>query len=237
MAEVPEDLAPRRFSPGQRALYLALRLLALGVTKAWFRIDVDGMRNLPPSGGYILAPAHRSNLDAVLIQVVTRRQLRLMGKDSLWKAGRFWGWVLTSLGGFPVARGTADRAALRTAQNLLEAGEPVVLFPEGTRQSGPRIQTLFDGPAFLAARCQVPIIPVGIGGSEAAMGKGAKIPRPRKVTFVFGAPLLPPAPTDTGRVARRRVQELTSELYTAVQDQFDQAQSRAGQPVLADPEA
>lgn len=237
MTDEAVALAPRRFSLGQRVLYLVLRFLALGLAKVWFRVDVDGMRNLPPSGGYIIAPAHRSNLDAVLLQVVTRRQLRLMGKDSLWKVGRFPGWVLTSLGGFPVARGTADRAALRTAQDLLEAGEPVVLFPEGTRQSGPSIQPLFDGPAFLAARCQVPIIPVGIGGSEAAMGKGVKIPRPRKITFVFGAPLLPPEPSDGGRVARRRVQALTAELYTAVQEHFDQAQRRVGQPVLADPEA
>ena len=223
-------------SRSQRLIYVVLRVFAVGLAKVYFRVELTGTRNLPPSGGYIIAPAHRSNLDAVLIQVVTRRMIRLMGKDSLWKAGRFWSWLLTGLGGFPVARGTADRLALRTAQHLLEQGEPVVLFPEGTRQSGPVIQALFDGPAFLASRTGVPIIPVGIGGSEAAMGKGAKLPKPRKITFVFGAPLLPPE-REGGRAPRRQVQELTAELHGRVQEVFDDAQRSAGQPVPAGDEA
>lgn len=217
-------------SRGQRLIYVVLRGLALGLLKLYFRVEVEGARNLPPSGACIVAPAHRSNLDAVLIQAVTRRQARLMGKDSLWSAGRFWAWLLTALGGFPVARGTADRTALRAAQGMLERGEPLVLFPEGTRQSGPRIQPLYDGPAFLAARTGAPIIPVGIGGSESAMGKGSKIPKPRKITIVFGAPLLPPEP-DGGRIPRRRIQELTTDLYGRVQGLLDEAQRRAGQPV------
>lgn len=217
-------------SRGQRLIYVVVRTIALGLLKLYFRVEVEGARNLPPSGACIIAPAHRSNLDAVLIQAVTSRQARLMGKDSLWRAGRFWAWLLTALGGFPVARGTADRVALRAAQGMLERGEPLVLFPEGTRQSGPRIQPLFDGPAFLAARTGAPIIPVGIGGSESAMGKGSKIPKPRKITIVFGAPLLAPEP-DGRRIPRRRIQELTTDLYGRVQGLFDEAQRRAGQPV------
>lgn len=230
----PEWDAP--LSRGQQLLYTVIRSIAVVVFRFYFRVAVHGIGNLPPSGGYILAPAHRSNLDAVLVQAITRRQLRLMGKDSLWKAGRFWAWLLTALGGFPVARGTADRASLRAAQRMLERGEPLVLFPEGTRQFGPEIQPLFDGPAFLANRTGVPIIPVGVGGSEAAMGKGVKIPKPRKIVFVIGAPMLPPAREPGSRVPRRVVQEMTDELHVRVQDLFDDAQRRAGQPVR-DPSA
>lgn len=213
-------------------IYLAIRALAVVVFRLYFRLRSEGLANLPPSGGYILAPIHRSNLDAVLVQAVTRRQVRLMGKDSLWKAGRFWAWLLTALGGFPVARGTADRASLRAAQGMLERGEPLVLVPEGTRQFGPDVQSLFDGPAFLSHRTGVPIIPVGIGGSERAMGKGAKIPKPTKIVFVFGAPMIPPGRDEGGRVPRRLVQETTAELHGRVQEVFDQAQRRAGQPVV-----
>jgi 1-acyl-sn-glycerol-3-phosphate acyltransferase len=241
MADTPEPseaAAPGWDAPisrGQHLLYLVIRTFALAVFRVYFRVQVEGIRNLPPSGSYILAPVHRSNLDAVLIQALTRRQLRLMGKDSLWNAGRFWAWLLTALGGFPVARGTADRAALRAAQGMIERGEPLVLFPEGTRQFGPEIQPLFDGPAFLANRTGVPIIPVGIGGSEAAMGKGAKIPKPGRIVFVIGPPMLPPVREPGSRVPRRLVQETTAELYTKVQELFDEAQRRAGQPVPEHP--
>lgn len=221
----------RPIGRGQRALYVVLRFVAVGIARVYFRVQVEGLRNLPPSGGYVLAPVHRSNLDAVLIQVITRRQLRLMGKDSLWKAGRFPSWLLSGLGGFPVARGTADRASLRAAQRMVERGEPLVLFPEGTRQSGPVVQELFDGPAFVAGRTGVPIIPVGIGGSEAAMGKGVKIPRPRRIVFVFGPPILPPETTPGARVPRRQVAELTATLHDEVQRLFDEAQRLAGRPV------
>jgi 1-acyl-sn-glycerol-3-phosphate acyltransferase len=230
----PEWDAP--ISRGQRSLYLLIRAVAQVVFRLYFRLQVEGVRNLPPSGAYILAPVHRSNLDAVLVQAITRRQVRLMGKDSLWKAGRFWAWLLTALGGFPVARGTADRASLRAAQRMLERGEPLVLFPEGTRQFGPHVQPLFDGPAFLANRTGVPIIPVGIGGSESAMGKGAKIPKPKKIVFVFGAPMLPPERESGSRVPRRQVQLTTAELHTKVQEVFDEAQRRSGQAVPEHPD-
>jgi 1-acyl-sn-glycerol-3-phosphate acyltransferase len=228
----PEWDAP--ISRGQHLIYLVIRAIVWALFKLYFRVDVRGLGNLPPSGSYILAPAHRSNLDAIVVQAMTRRQLRLMGKDSLWKAGRFWAWLFTALGGFPVARGTADRAALRAAQRMLERGEALVLFPEGTRQSGPEIQPLFDGPAFLATRTGVPIVPVGIGGSEAAMGKGVKIPKPRKLVIVIGAPILPPERDEGARVPRRVVQELTDDLKVRVQELFDEAQRLAGQPVPAD---
>ncbi len=122
--------------------------------------------------------------------LVTPRRLRYMGKESLWK-GRFGAWFLTALGGFPVKRGTADREALRACQEVLERGEPLVLFPEGTRQFGPETQHFFDGAAFLACRTGAPIVPVGLGGTEAAMPKGSKMVHPVKMTIVIGEPLVP----------------------------------------------
>ena len=70
---------------------------------------------------------------------------------------------------------------------MLEAGEPLVLFPEGERKSGPVVQPLFDGAAYVALKAGVPIVPVGIGGSERVMPKGAKFIYPRKVHVIVGA--------------------------------------------------
>ena len=72
-----------------------------------------------------------------------------------------------------MTRGSADREALRRCVAVLEAGEPLVLFPEGERKSGPTVQPLFDGAVYVALRAGVPIVPVGIGGSERVMPKGA----------------------------------------------------------------
>jgi 1-acyl-sn-glycerol-3-phosphate acyltransferase len=193
-----------------------------------FRAEVTGRQNLPPSGPYLVSPVHRSNLDTFLLPIITRRNLRAMGKDSLWKAGAFWGWLLTSLGGFPVARGTADRASLRAAEVVVERGEPLIMFPEGTRRTGPHVWELFNGPAFVSARTGTPIVPIGIGGSERAMGKGVTIPRPRKITFIIGEPILPPAREEGARVPRRVVKELSEELHSRIQDLFDEAQRQAG---------
>ena len=99
-----------------------------------------------------------------------------MGKDSLWKFAPI-GWLLSALGAFPVTRGTADREALKRCIAVLEMGEPLVLFPEGTRQSGPMVMPLFDGAAYIAVKAGVPIIPLGIGGSEKVMPKGKKMRR------------------------------------------------------------
>jgi len=130
------------------------------------------------------------------------------------------------MGAFPVRRGTADREALRQCMEVIREGEPLVLFPEGTRQSGPIVQPLFEGAAFVAGRTQVPIVPVGIGGSERAMPKGSKVIRPVKVVMVVGAPLDPPAPaTEGGRPSRRAVHEVTERLHAEIQALFDAAQS------------
>ena len=81
------------------------------------------------------------------------------------------GSFLESIGAFPVHREGADRLALDRSQDVLERGDALILFPEGTRRSGPLVEELHEGAAFLAARTGAPIVPIGIGGSAAAMPK------------------------------------------------------------------
>jgi 1-acyl-sn-glycerol-3-phosphate acyltransferase len=149
-----------------------------------------------------------------------------MGKASMWKYKPF-GWLFTALGSYPVHRGTADRDALRKTIEILETGEAVVIFPEGTRQSGPLVQPLFEGAAYVAVRAGVPIVPVGIGGSELAMPKGSKFLKPVKVHIIVGPPLVPPLVEGGSRAPRRVVHELTEELHGRLQELFDAAQARA----------
>jgi 1-acyl-sn-glycerol-3-phosphate acyltransferase len=179
----------------------------------------------------VLAPVHRSNIDTPLVAGVTPSDRRLcyMGKDSMWRH-KVPGWLFTGLGGFPVKRGMADRAALRLCLDVLNRGEPLVVFPEGGRRSGPVIGEISEGAAYLAIRAGVPIVPVGIGGSERAMTKGSWKLRPVRTSVVIGPPLYPPvAGAGSGRAPRRVVHELTERLRAEMQRLFDEAQARVGE--------
>ncbi|MFP3899839.1 MAG: lysophospholipid acyltransferase family protein [Acidimicrobiia bacterium] len=207
--------------------YATLQALVVAVTKLWFRLEIVGREKVPAHGPFVLAPVHRSNIDFMLVGAVTRRRMRYMGKASIWK-WRASNWFISMMGAFPVHRGTADRDALRTSLEVIGNGEPLVMFPEGTRQSGPELAPTFDGPAYVASRTGVPLVPVGIGGSEQAMPRGAKFIRPRKVVMVVGDPIVPPATEGGGRVPRRVVRELTEQLDEAIQGVYDEARRRAG---------
>jgi 1-acyl-sn-glycerol-3-phosphate acyltransferase len=208
------------------AFYAVVRFLVVDVFAGlWNRTEVVGAERVPATGPFILAPVHRSNMDTPYAAATTRRRLRFMGKDSLWKQ-KMPGWMLSALGGFPVSRGTADREALQRCAAVLAAGEPLVVFPEGERKSGPVVQPLFEGAAFLAARARVPIVPVGIGGSERAMPKGARFIRPTKVVVVVGEPMRIEA-DDGVRVPRPAMRDLTARLHAELQRLFDTAQIRA----------
>jgi 1-acyl-sn-glycerol-3-phosphate acyltransferase len=227
---VPAGRAPgSEMSPVQRALYTIVQNALVLVSKVYFRLEVHGREHIPPGGAFIISPSHRSNLDTPLLGVVTKRRMRYMGKESLWKS-RALGWLLSTLGGFPVRRGAADREAIRASVEVLRRGEALVMFPEGTRQTGPKIEEMRDGPAYLACRQQVPIVPVGLAGTEAAMPKGSKLIRPVKMVFVIGPPIVPPSIDEGSRVPRRVVRETTDRLRHAIQDVFDDARQRAGFP-------
>jgi 1-acyl-sn-glycerol-3-phosphate acyltransferase len=205
--------------------YRGLRALCHGVNRAYWRVTVEGAEVVPATGPVILAPVHRSNIDFLVVSEVTRRKLFYMAKDSLWKAPRF-GTFLESIGAFPVHREGADRLALDRAQDVLERGEALFLFPEGTRRSGPVVEDLHEGAAFLAARTGAPIIPIGIGGSDKAMPKGSKMVRPVKIALVVGQPLAAPARSAKGRVPRHQVHALTEQLQVELQSLYDQAQKK-----------
>ena len=219
-----------------RVLYRVARALCVGFCRTWLRMRVEGLENVPQSGAYIVAPVHRSYIDTPIVSVITKRRLRYMGKDSLWKKQPA-AWVLSALGGFPVSRGTADREALKRCIAVLEAGEPLVLFPEGERKSGPVIHPLFDGAVYVALKAGVPIVPVGIGGSERVMPKKAKFVYPRKVHVEIGPPIMPPVVAEGTRLPRHVYKEYTQTLHAELQRLFDIAMERVPWSYPADGDA
>lgn len=208
-----------------KVMYAVLRRLLRGVAKAYFRIEVVGQERIPKTGAYIVAPVHRSIIDSPLTGLILDRPARFMAKSSAFVNGPI-SRLLTWAGAFPVDRAGTDYAAIHTLESLIERGEPVVVFPEGTRKSGDHLEDLRDGPAFIAARQRIPIIPVGIGGTDKAMPVGAKFVLPRKVAFVIGEPIYPDVELE-GRVPRRVISELTEQVRVEIEHLYAEARQRA----------
>lgn len=208
-------------------IYPVLRWLVRTVNRIFFRVTVEGPGRVPDDGPVIIAPVHRSFIDFFVASEATRRRLYYMTKDTLWD-NRLLARVIPSLGGFPVNREAADREALHRAQQVLEAGEVLIMFPEGTRRDGPVVKDLHEGVTFLAARTGATIVPVGIGGSASVMPKGTHLPRPHHIHLMVGEPIIVAAPGGKGRIPRSRTRQLTEQLAAEIQELYDRAVATAG---------
>jgi 1-acyl-sn-glycerol-3-phosphate acyltransferase len=210
-----------------RAFYGVIRFLLRNVVFRYFRLVQRGTEHLNSDGPLILAPVHRSNLDAPMVAALSDRRTKSLAKESLFGSPPV-AWVMSALGGFPVDRGAADRESLRVAQELLDAGEAMIVFPEGTRQEGNTVAEVYDGAAFLAARTGARVVPIGVAGTEAAMPAGAKFPKRTKVAIIVGEPMSPPVP-EGRRVTLSQRRAFTRELQERLQDVFDEALIEAEQ--------
>jgi len=204
--------------------YQFARGIVLSLFKVVFRVRVVGKERVPAQGAYIVAPTHRSILDIPFAAFITGRTVRFLAKDDLFSTP-FGRRLFDALGAVEVERGTADRAALRALEDALAAGSPVAVFPEGTRRSGPEITELYAGAAFLAIKLGVPIVPVGVGGSEHILPKGKLLPRIHRVAVSVGHPIHPPVLD--GRARRAAATKLTEELRVELQRCFDDAERLA----------
>ena len=199
-------------------LYRSLRVLVRRVLFWWFPVRVRGGHNLALDGPAIVAPVHRSNFDTVFLAGVTDRRLRALGKESLF-VNPLSAWVCAALGAIPIERGAADRHAMRAARDLIASGEMMIVFPEGTRQTGDRVAGVFDGVSYLASKAKAPIVPVGIAGTEGITSGTRWFPRRTRVSIVVGDPIAPPE----GRVSRPALTVFSSEVADALQACFDEA--------------
>jgi 1-acyl-sn-glycerol-3-phosphate acyltransferase len=204
--------------------YRAINGLAVFVARLYCRFEVVGAERMPRNGGLVISPIHRSNLDFLLASLASPRRVRWMAKDSVFLGG-FADWFLYTFGAFPVNREVADRTSLEICETLLATGEAVVMFPEGRRKEGDTVEDLFRGPAFVAARQRVPIVPIGIAGSDQAMPIGKKLVYPRKIVCVIGEPLYPDVPLE-GRVSRDQVNELLERLRVDLERLHRDAKTR-----------
>jgi len=146
---------------------------------------VEGLENVPRSGPLIVAANHVSFADPPAVACAMPRPVRFMAQAGLFRPPLF-GPLIRRLGAFPVHRGVADKAAIRRALELLDEGWALLIFPEGTRGDGKRLGEANRGVELLAKRSGAQILPVGITGTLRWLPKGAKLPRPTRITVRFG---------------------------------------------------
>ena len=185
-------------TPLIRGIALATR----AICRSWTRVRIEGDTDaIPREGPVILAANHISNADAVLIGAFLTprlgRRIHWLGKKEMFD----WpvvGFIARNGGVVPVDRAAADVEAFRVARRILDAGNVLMVFPEGTRSPTGELQSPKDGLAMLALRTDATIVPIGISNTDRIWPKGRPIPTPGKhATMRIGAPfkvgeLLPP---------------------------------------------
>ena len=158
--------------------------------KTYLSLKVYHQDKIPRRGGYIIASNHLSNLDPMLVGVASGRHLSFVAKKSLFK-NPLVNFFLYQFGAFPVTRGAFDLQGIKEALRRLQAGQGVVMFPQGGRRSQDLDASgVKAGVGFLAIKAQVPIVPTLVIGSDQAMPPGAQGIRRAKVAVVFGDPVV-----------------------------------------------
>jgi 1-acyl-sn-glycerol-3-phosphate acyltransferase len=175
-------------APRPTIMYTFGRSLFRPLATVFLDLKWWGESNIPRSGGVIFACTHQSHLDPVLYGVTMQRRLSFFAKAELFE-NRAFGWVLRSVGAFPVRRGESDVAAFRQAIRVAKEGHALLVFPEGTRSPTGQIKELEPGIGLLARRAGVPVVPAVVDGSFRVLKKGNRWPNPQPVRILYGEPL------------------------------------------------
>ncbi len=172
-------------------LQTAARAVMAPMFKAFWRITVEGIENIPTEGPAILCPNHTSVIDSFMLPATLPRRITFVGKAEYlddWKTRR----LFPALGMVPIDRkgGNASQNALDTAARILDDGELFGIYPEGTRSRSGMLHKGHTGPARLALRTGAPIIPVGLVGTRDIQPPEQAYPTPFKAAQVsFGKPI------------------------------------------------
>ena len=190
-----------------------LQRLIQWLIKALTNTQFIGAENLPPEGGVIVATNHVSRLDIpVLFVNPARPDITALVANKYLRYPLFR-WITESAGGIWIDRSTADFAAFSKSMELLRSGRALGIAPEGTRSTTHALIEGKPGTVLLAQRSGLPVVPVGIAGSDTATGKMLTFRKPT-ITAVFGKPvILPPAPREN---REQVMQQQTDEIMCRI---------------------
>ncbi len=196
-----------------------------GIYRSYFRLTAVGSR-IPRGGAYVLAANHSSHLDTgaviaalgSILGVGETRRLHVLGARDYFFDHPLKGWFFGSfLNVVPIEREETSLAGLRLARSILKSGEPVLIYPEGTRSRNGQLGNFKPGLGLIAADLEVPIVPVRILGTHTALPPGRTFPRPQPIRVIFGSPIRV-ATREADQPADLMYRRLAAEVRTAIEE-------------------
>jgi len=187
-------------------------------SRALWKIEFNGVENVPAHGGLIIAANHQTYLDPFWLSLPIKRPTRYLA----WSAAFRWpvvGTGLKLLGAWPLALEGSDPAAIRTSLQWLRNGGAIVIFPEGGRSTETgSLERFKAGAVRMALEAQVPILPVTIKGGNHIWPRGWRFPRLGKVVVTYHPPYQPEqcSKEETRACARRESERLAQVIASAL---------------------
>jgi 1-acyl-sn-glycerol-3-phosphate acyltransferase len=208
---LPDDpRQKKRYYFGNTPLRRVLTPLLTGLFYLFMNLKTEGTDNLPSTGGVVLASNHLTNFDVFPMQIALPRLLFFMGKEELFR-NPVLDAALRRFGGFPVYRGGGDEWALQHAREVLERGQVLGIFPEGSRSESRGLRPGKTGAARLALETGSPILPLAISGTQHMF---KHFPRRTPVTVRLGTPIYP-FPHESPLALTDRLMFLLAEMLPA----------------------
>ena len=199
-----------------KPIYRVGHTLSRLIMQTIFRAEAFNVDLVPKEGPFLLACNHASFLDPFLAACFINRDIYFFARKSLFKPG-FSKWILEKFNAIPVDRDSGDIGAFKKVLELLNQGQGVLVFPEGTRTEDGTFQTAKKGVGMMACRAQVPVVPAHIVGSFDVWGRGNKQPRLilDRMNVIFGQPLNP-VDYDLGKQDPNRYQYAADKILDAI---------------------
>lgn len=208
-----------RAKHGEDAAYSLLKAFLAPILMALFRPKVSGLRNVPNSGPLIIASNHLSFSDSIFMPLVVPRKVTFLAKSEYFTSPGLKGFIkkitFIALGQVPVDRsgGRASEAALITGLRVLERGDCIGIYPEGTRSPDGRLYKGRTGIARMALESGAPVVPVAMHNTADIQPTGKVVPRVRQVEMIFGEPMY----FNGDPSNQQQLREITDEIMRAIQ--------------------
>lgn len=177
--------------------FLFKGIIIAPIFHTYFQGRIHGIQNLPVENPLIIVSNHASYFDPPILASSVNRPVAYMAKEELFEVP----WLREGIrlyGAYPVKRGSGDRGAIRAALQALQEGWIVGIFLEGTRTPDGRIHDPKLGAAMIAAKAQLPLLPVCLWGTQKILQKGIPFPLPVPLTLRIGELIDPPASSKRG---------------------------------------
>jgi 1-acyl-sn-glycerol-3-phosphate acyltransferase len=192
-----------------------------------FSFRMEGRRNIPPDGPVLLIANHESFIDPLLVGIASRRHLWYLARKNVFKG--LLGWFLPTVNTIPVDQEGVAKEGLKAMVDLLQAGKPALIFPEGARAWDGVMQPFKPGVLLLIKKTAPPIVPVGVAGAFEALPRGRRLPIPTPsplflppgrstVAVVVGKPI------DSRRFADLSREQALAELFNEVKKVQERAE-------------